>query len=34
MVITRQRVTATVDLRGVSLAQTSDGAPHMRIERI
>jgi len=34
MVITRQRVTATLDLRGVSLAQTSDGVPHMRLERL
>jgi hypothetical protein len=30
---TRQRVTATVDIRGVSPAHTSDGEPHMRIAR-
>jgi hypothetical protein len=30
---TRQRVTATVDIRGVSPAHTSDGEPHMRIRR-
>lgn len=29
----RKRVTATVDLRGVSAAHTSDGEPHMRISR-
>lgn len=29
----RQRVTATVDLRGVSPAQTSNGEPHMRLSR-
>ena len=33
MVHNRQRVVATVDLRGVSLAQTSDGEPHMRIQK-
>ncbi|MGN6685843.1 MAG: glyoxalase superfamily protein [Devosia sp.] len=31
--IERQRVTATVGLDGVSLARTSDGEPHMRLER-
>lgn len=30
----RQRVTATVDLRGISPARTSDGEPHMRLRRI
>jgi hypothetical protein len=30
----RQRVTATVDLRGVSLAKTSDGEPHMRLRKV
>ena len=30
----RQRVTATVDLRGISPARTSDGQPHMRISKI
>ena len=30
----RQRVTATVDLRGISPAQTSDGEPHMRVRRM
>jgi hypothetical protein len=30
----RQRVTATVDLRGVSPAHTSDGEPHMRLSKI
>ena len=30
----RQRVTATLDLRGISLAQTSDGEPHMRLRKI
>ena len=30
----RQRVTATVDLHGVSPARTSDGEPHMRIHRL
>jgi hypothetical protein len=30
---TRQRVTATVDIRGVSPSHTSDGEPHMRIHR-
>jgi hypothetical protein len=29
----RQRVTATVDSRGVSPATTSDGEPHMRLKR-
>jgi hypothetical protein len=33
MVHNRQRVTATVDLHGVSPAHTSDGEPHMRISR-
>ena len=31
--IERQRVRATVDVNGVSLAHTSDGEPHMRIRR-
>ena len=31
--ILRQRVTATVDLRGISMSATSDGEPHMRIRR-
>jgi hypothetical protein len=30
----RQRVTATIDLRGISPARTSDGEPHMRIGKI
>lgn len=30
----RQRVTATVDLHGVSPAHTSDGEPHMRLGRL
>lgn len=30
----RQRVTATVDIHGVSPAQTSDREPHMRISRL
>jgi hypothetical protein len=30
----RQRVTATVDMRGESPARTSDGQPHMRMTRI
>ena len=30
----RQRVTATLDLRGVSLARTGDGEPHMRLRKI
>lgn len=30
----RQRVTATVDLRGISIARTSDGEPHMRLRKI
>lgn len=29
----RQRVTATVDLRGISPAQTSNGEPHMQLSR-
>jgi len=29
----RQRVRATVDLRGISMAHTSDGEPHMRVRR-
>jgi hypothetical protein len=29
----RQRVNATVDLRGISPAQTSNGEPHMRLSR-
>lgn len=31
--IFRQRVRSTADLRGVSIARTSDGQPHMRIRR-
>jgi hypothetical protein len=34
MVHNRQRVTTTVDIRGISLAFTSDGEPHMRIQRL
>lgn len=34
MVHNRQRVVATIDLRGVSLSHTSDGEPHMRIQRL
>lgn len=30
----RQRVSATVDQRGITPAKTSDGQPHMRIRRI
>lgn len=30
----RQRVTATVDIHGISPAQTSDREPHMRISRL
>lgn len=30
----RQRVTATLDLHGVSPARTSDGEPHMRLRRV
>ena len=30
----RQRVVATVDLRGISPAHTSDGEPHMRLSKI
>ncbi len=33
MVIPRQRVKATIDANGVSMARTSDGEPHMRIRR-
>ena len=33
MVIERQRVTATLDVHGVSLSHTSDGEPHMRLKR-
>jgi len=33
MVIERQRVTATLDVHGVSLSRTSDGEPHMRLKR-
>jgi Glyoxalase superfamily protein len=33
MVIERQRVTATVDVKGISPARTSDGEPHMRLNR-
>ena len=31
--ILRQRVRATIDLRGISVAHTSDGEPHLRIRR-
>lgn len=31
--IYRQRVRATIDLRGISPSHTSDGEPHMRIRR-
>lgn len=34
MVHHRQRVTATIDVRGISPAMTSDGEPHMRITRM
>ncbi len=34
MVHNRQRVTATVDVHGVSPAHTSDGEPHMRVRRV
>ena len=30
----RQRVTSTVDHRGISVAHTSDGEPHMRVRKI
>lgn len=30
----RQRVTSTVDLRGISLAKTSNGEPHMRVRKV
>jgi hypothetical protein len=30
----RQRVTATVNLRGISPARTSDGEPHMRLGKL
>jgi len=30
----RQRLRATVDLRGISLSHTSDGEPHLRVRRI
>lgn len=30
----RQRVTATVDMCGISPARTSDGEPHMRLSKI
>jgi len=33
MVHERQRVTATIDVHGVSPARTSDGEPHMRVSR-
>src|SRR5687768_10145783 len=32
--IYRQRVTATIDHRGISLSHTSDGEPHMRLRKI
>ncbi|MDB5541666.1 MAG: hypothetical protein JWQ89_3393 [Devosia sp.] len=31
--IYRQRVRATIDLRGISASRTSDGEPHMRLQR-
>lgn len=34
MVHHRQRVTATIDVRGISPAATSDGEPHMRLARL
>ncbi len=34
MVHNRQRVSTTVDVRGVSLSHTSDGEPHMRLQRL
>jgi hypothetical protein len=34
MVHNRQRVSTTIDIRGVSLSHTSDGEPHMRIQRL
>ena len=34
MVHNRQRVTTTVDVRGVSVSHTSDGEPHMRLQRL
>jgi hypothetical protein len=34
MSIPRHRVTATIDLHGVSPARTSDGEPHMRLGRL
>jgi hypothetical protein len=33
MVIERHRVRATVGIDGISLSRTSDGEPHMRIQR-
>ena len=33
MIINRQRVRATIGLDGVTLARTSDGEPHMRVQR-
>ena len=33
MVHERQRVTATIDVHGISPARTSDGEPHMRVGR-
>ena len=33
MVHERQRVTATIDVHGVTAARTSDGEPHMRVVR-
>jgi hypothetical protein len=33
MVHNRQRVTSTIDLRGISLAHTSDGEPQMRVNK-
>ena len=34
MVHNRQRVSTTIDVRGISLSHTSDGEPHMRIQRL
>ena len=34
MVHNRQRVSTTIDVRGISVSHTSDGEPHMRIQRL
>lgn len=34
MVHNRQRVSTTIDVRGVSVSHTSDGEPHMRVQRL